>query len=119
MTRVSRTLTAIILQLTSLTSWSGPTPGSSSPRVETVSGRYLIFLDNISIEEDQYLTEAESKYDSYNISQSREFSWDDKGPGIMLLLAMITEKEKYVDDLQQYCDDVINKKPRSPPPKSP
>ena len=60
------------------------------------------------------MTEAERKYDSYNISQSREFSWDDKGPGIMLLLAMITEKEKYVDDLQQYCDDVINKKPRSP-----
>ena len=60
------------------------------------------------------MDEAESKYDSFNISQSREFSWDDKGPGIMLLLAMITEKDKYVEDLQQYCDYVINKKPRSP-----
>ena len=65
-------------------------------------------------EEEQYLTEAERKYDSYNISQSREFSWDDKGPGVMLLLAMITGKEKYADDLQQYCDDVIKNKPRSP-----
>ena len=66
------------------------------------------------VEDESYLTEAEDKYDSYNISDSREFSWDDKGPGIMVLLAMITDKQKYVDHLQQYCHEIIHNKPRSP-----
>ena len=32
----------------------------------------------------------------------------------MVLLAMITGKQKYVDHLQQYCHRIINDKPRSP-----
>ena len=51
---------------------------------------------------------------NYNISESREFSWDDKGPGVMALLAMVTGDSRYLTDLKAYCDDMVDSRPRSP-----
>ena len=68
----------------------------------------------LATEEEEYLSDARTLYDDANIGQSSEFSWDDKGPGVMTLLTMVTDEEKYKEDLQRYCDDVVYKKPRSP-----
>ena len=69
---------------------------------------------HLATEEESYLQEAEMLYMKHNISGSREFSWDDKGPGVMALLAMITQEARYLSDLQAYCDQVVDTKPRSP-----
>ena len=37
-----------------------------------------------------------------------------KGPGVMTLLMMKTNKKKYKDHLQEYCDNIIYKQPFSP-----
>ena len=68
----------------------------------------------LATEEESFLQEAERLYMKHNISESSEFSWDDKGPGVMALLAMITQDSRYLSDLQAYCDDMVDSRPRSP-----
>ena len=57
---------------------------------------------------------AETNYDTARINASTEFTWDDKGPGVMVLLAEITDKEMYKIDLENFCLSVVNDRPRSP-----
>ena len=84
---------------------------SHDHRDELVWGAVWLFL---ATGHQEYLDLAERSYDMAGIENSTEFTWDDKGPGVMVLLAQITNKEKYKEDLKSFCDLIVNSKPRSP-----
>ena len=53
----------------------------------------------------EYLTKAEQYYQDFGMSKlSWGFSWDEKIAGAQLLLAMITGKDNYKQDIQKYVD---------------
>ncbi|CAL4181265.1 unnamed protein product, partial [Meganyctiphanes norvegica] len=62
--------------------------------------------------ETKYLTQAESHYKK--LVTPNEFSWDDKTAGVQVLLAKLTNKNKYKTATKAFCDDVINNKQRTP-----
>uniref|UniRef100_A0A0P4WDV2 Endoglucanase n=1 Tax=Scylla olivacea TaxID=85551 RepID=A0A0P4WDV2_SCYOL len=67
--------------------------------------------------EETFLTQAKAHYSNIYTSGVQEFSWAEKTPGAMVLLAQLTdapEKQTYLQDLEGFCDRIINEKPRTP-----
>ena len=67
--------------------------------------------------EETYLMQAKAHYTNIYISGVQEFSWAEKAPGAMVLLAQLTnapEKQTYLQDLEGFCDKIINDKIRTP-----
>jgi len=65
---------------------------------------------------DKYNVIASKKYESYDpkkfLGSTGPISWDDKRPGCYILMAMVTEDEKRINDAYSYCDAVI-KQPKT------
>ncbi|XP_076049348.1 endoglucanase A-like [Oratosquilla oratoria] len=61
--------------------------------------------------EDFYLKEAAGHYEE---GIPYEFSWDQKAPGVQVLLAQLTNETKYKKAITSFCDYIINDKPRTP-----
>ncbi|CAK8681039.1 unnamed protein product [Clavelina lepadiformis] len=57
----------------------------------------------------RYLDAVESRYSSYGGSNlAPEFSWDNKYPGVQVLMAQITDKQSYKDDVYRFLNRAIN-----------
>ena len=80
-------------------------------RDELVWGAVWLYL---ATGDQEYLDLAEESYGPAMINASTEFTWDDKGPGVMVLLAEITDKDIYRDDLKTFCDMMVSSTSRSP-----
>ncbi|KAG7153472.1 Endoglucanase A-like 3 [Homarus americanus] len=64
-----------------------------------------------------YLTKAKEHYSEIDLDAIGEFSWDEKTPGVQVLLATLTDSEdrpKYRQDLETFCNKMINDTPRTP-----
>lgn len=59
--------------------------------------------------ETKYLTEAKSKYRQFRLNKyaNQDFYWDDKLPGINVLLTKITRKKIYRTQAKKFCDNII------------
>ena len=70
---------------------------------------------HLATEEPRYLAAAEAwhRNSSGAGAGAGEFSWDDKGPGVSLLLAMVTGAGRYGRQVEDYCEGVA-RRPRSP-----
>lgn len=67
--------------------------------------------------EETFLSQAKTHYLNSHPIWVTEFSWAEKTPGAMVLLAQLTdasEKQTYLQDLEGFCDRIINEKPRTP-----
>lgn len=56
--------------------------------------------------EDKYLTDAKNMYRNFNLhtKSPNEFSWDQKIPGVKLLLYQMTQNTEYKNDAKVFCD---------------
>ncbi|XP_076048787.1 uncharacterized protein LOC143029762 [Oratosquilla oratoria] len=62
-----------------------------------------------------YLTEATDHYEEFNLGYLPfAFSWDQKAPGVQVLLAQLTDETEYKKAITSFCDDIMNNKPRTP-----
>lgn len=64
-----------------------------------------------------YLSQAKTHYSSIYIDGVNEFSWAEKTPGAMVLLAQFadaSDKPTYAQHLESFCDRIVNEKPRTP-----
>ena len=68
---------------------------------------------HLATEEPRYLAAAEAWHRNSSGAGAGEFSWDDKGPGVSLLLAMVTGAGRYGRQVEDYCEGVA-RRPRSP-----
>ena len=72
---------------------------------------------HLATEEPRYLAAAEAWHRNSSGAGAGagagEFSWDDKGPGVSLLLAMVTGAGRYGRQVEAYCEGVA-RRPRSP-----
>ena len=60
-------------------------------------------------EENSYLTIAENIYSSSGIGNlANEFSWEQKDPGAQVLLAELTKKQVYIDDVTSFCENIVD-----------
>ncbi|KAK4020891.1 endoglucanase E-4-like [Daphnia magna] len=61
-----------------------------------------------------YLNEAKAFYAKFGLAyRNWAFSWDDKSPGVQVMLAKLTGEEKYKNDVKGYCDAKVNQ-PKTP-----
>ena len=61
----------------------------------------------------KYLTDAETHWKSMDVN-AQEFSWDNKGRGVAVLLAELTAKSTYVDNAKGFCNWLITSAPKTP-----
>lgn len=64
-----------------------------------------------------YLADAKDHYDQISIYDISEFSWAEKAPGVQVLLAEYadeSDRSMYLDDLEIFCDKIIDNTDRTP-----
>eukprot|EP00095_Tigriopus_kingsejongensis_P011273 maker-scaffold14_size734282-snap-gene-0.11 protein:Tk11273 transcript:maker-scaffold14_size734282-snap-gene-0.11-mRNA-1 annotation:"NwEG" len=61
-----------------------------------------------------YLTKAKAYYDQFELQyQASDFSWDEKTPGVMALMAEITGETQYKNDLKEFCRKIRDDTPKT------
>ncbi|CAF1158092.1 unnamed protein product [Rotaria sp. Silwood1] len=65
--------------------------------------------------EQGYQTDVEKHYAEFELDrQPQEFSWDDKTAGVQLLMAKITQKLTYRQQVENFCNYIVRQAPKTP-----
>ncbi|XP_076065257.1 endoglucanase E-4-like [Oratosquilla oratoria] len=65
--------------------------------------------------DNSYLIKAVGHYEEFDLGETpNEFSWDEKTPGVQVLLYQLTNKVVYKRAITDFCDSIVYSKPRTP-----
>lgn len=65
--------------------------------------------------ETRYQTQVEAHFNEFSLSRRpNEFAWDDKTAGIQVLMAKITNENRYRQQAETFCNYIVRQAPRSP-----
>jgi rhamnogalacturonyl hydrolase YesR len=63
----------------------------------------------------KYKSDVQKHWSEFKLdTRGQQFSWDDKKPGLQVLMAKLTKEEQYKKAAEDYVDWVVKVAPKSP-----